>query len=90
MAWKCAKAEHAIERAVIMAQTDRLTAVDVLPKNQQINKSFSEISSLREMEISLIVNALNQSHGSITQTSKLLGITRASLYRRIEKYNIKC
>ncbi len=82
--------EHAIERAVIMTQTDRLTAADVLPKVQQVGQVLPEVSSLKEMEISLIRNALNQSYGSITQAAKQLGITRASLYRRIEKYDIQC
>jgi len=81
--------EHSIERAVIMTQTDRLTALDVLPKSQ-VSKPANSANSLRDMEIAMIRQALNQTNGSITEAAKQLGITRAALYRRIEKYDIQC
>ena len=41
------------------------------------------------VERELIINALRETGGNQVQTAKLLGITRATLRKRIEKFNIK-
>ncbi len=45
--------------------------------------------NLEEMEINTIKKALARHNHSISNSAKALGITRSSLYRRIEKYNIQ-
>ena len=40
------------------------------------------------MEKQLIVKALNKHYGNITEAAKELGLTRASLYRRLEKHKL--
>ncbi|MEO6356203.1 MAG: helix-turn-helix domain-containing protein [Ferruginibacter sp.] len=40
------------------------------------------------MEVLLIKKALQKFNGNITETARELGLTRASLYRRLEKYGI--
>ena len=84
--------QHAIERAVIMAQTDTLrpedfffqqrdgALADGLPLGAQMN--------LEDMEKALIVKAMEKYHGNITEAARELGLTRASLYRRLEKFGI--
>jgi transcriptional regulator with GAF, ATPase, and Fis domain len=44
--------------------------------------------SLEAIERSLIVKALAQARHNKTRAAKLLGLTRAQLYSRIEKYGI--
>jgi transcriptional regulator of acetoin/glycerol metabolism len=44
--------------------------------------------SLDEMEKLMVIKALAFHDHSISQTARSLGITRSSLYRRMEKYNI--
>lgn len=44
--------------------------------------------TLEAMEIEMIRKALEFHHYSIAQTARSLGITRSSLYRRLEKYQI--
>lgn len=44
--------------------------------------------TLQDMEISMIKKALAHHHHSISKTSLALGITRSSLYRRLDKYDI--
>lgn len=44
--------------------------------------------NLQQMEINLIKKALAKHNYSISSASKALGITRSSLYRRLEKYQI--
>lgn len=44
--------------------------------------------TLEEMERGRILRALSDCNGNVTRAAASLGITRASLYRRIEKYRI--
>ena len=44
--------------------------------------------NLHDLEKSTIQKALSKYNQSISQASKALGITRSSLYRRLEKYGI--
>jgi transcriptional regulator of acetoin/glycerol metabolism len=40
------------------------------------------------MEINMIRAALGRNGGEITATARELGLTRAALYRRLEKYGV--
>lgn len=44
--------------------------------------------SLEEMERLAIIDTIQKMNGNIAQASKILGISRSSLYRKIEKYKI--
>ena len=44
--------------------------------------------SLDAIERSLVVKALTQARHNKTRAAKLLGLTRAQLYSRIEKYGL--
>jgi transcriptional regulator with PAS, ATPase and Fis domain len=81
--------QHAIERAVILSQTDTLQPEDF--KGLRLaNESTNQIETLQleEMEVLLIKKAMQKYNGNITETARELGLTRASLYRRLEKYGI--
>ena len=43
---------------------------------------------LEEVEKILIRKVLKKSNGNITQAANELGLTRSSLYRRLEKYGL--
>lgn len=45
--------------------------------------------TLEDMERQTIVEALEKVEGNLTQAARILGITRQTLYRRMEKYGIK-
>ena len=45
--------------------------------------------TLEEMERQTIVQALRRHGGNVSQAALQLGLTRASLYRRMEKYGIR-
>ena len=45
-------------------------------------------SRLQEMEIQMIVKALNRSRGIQKQAAKILGIKERSLWHRLKKYDI--
>lgn len=81
--------QHAIERAVILAQGNTLQPEDFFFETQQSQTpSFDQTFQLDEMEKAMIVKTLKKFNGNITEAAKELGLTRASLYRRIEKYGI--
>jgi two-component system, NtrC family, response regulator HydG len=80
--------QHAMERAVILSQSKVLMPKDVFVKaptqDQQLNTGYN----LEEMERNIITQAMKKVNGNITEAAKELGLSRAALYRRLEKYNI--
>jgi transcriptional regulator of acetoin/glycerol metabolism len=44
--------------------------------------------TLSDLEKEAITNAISQASGNISQAAKLLGLSRAALYRKLEKYGI--
>lgn len=44
--------------------------------------------TLEEMECQTILQALDKYNNNLSQVASQLGISRAALYRRLEKYNI--
>lgn len=82
--------EHAMERAVILSTGSLLTAEDFSLHNRQPQTALSEKEryNLERMERDSINEVLRMCSGNITLAAELLGITRTSLYRRIEKFGL--
>ena len=80
--------QHSIERAVIMADSNQLQESDFL-FNRKGNESASlDTLNLDEVEKSAVVKAIQLHGGNISKAADELGLTRASLYRRMEKYGL--
>jgi len=81
---------HIIERAVIMCEDDVIGSGDiVLHGGRQAPVDIDSTNlTLEEMEIQLVTRALAKHKGNISKTAAELGITRASLYRRLDKFDI--
>ena len=82
--------QHSIERAVIMTDSDVLTPEDFL-FNQGARKAGDiefDSYNLDDVEKAIIQKVLKQSNGNITQAAHDLGLTRTSLYRRMEKHGL--
>jgi DNA-binding NtrC family response regulator len=80
--------ENKIERALILAENNTISVhdLDILDfEDVQENDD----NPLSEMEKIAIEKALFKHHGNITKTAEELGLSRAALYRRIEKYALK-
>ena len=78
---------HLMERAVILADDDIIKPHEVIaPQSRQQMKTFT--LNLEELERKSVLKALEIHQGNITKAAKDLGITRAALYRRIEKFDI--
>ncbi|UXP30569.1 sigma-54 dependent transcriptional regulator [Reichenbachiella agarivorans] len=83
--------QHAIERAVIMSDENTLVPEDFFflnHKNEDQNLSLEETFNLDEVEKNIIQKAIDRNQGNISQAAKELGLTRASLYRRLEKHGL--
>ncbi len=82
--------QHAIERAVIMTESDMLTPEDFIMSGQARKGGEPEFGSndLDEIEKTVIQKVLKQYQGNITQAAQELGLTRTSLYRRMEKHDL--
>ena len=85
---------HAIERAVILASNDVIEPED-LQLNYGAPQAQTEtapvipvVLKLDEMEKTTIQAALRKHGFNISHAAKELGLTRASLYRRMEKHDL--
>ncbi|MFO7977230.1 MAG: helix-turn-helix domain-containing protein, partial [Bacteroidales bacterium] len=78
-------------RAVIMSESNILQPSDFFLSQQQDKEGDEQIQddhNLEATEKMLIRRVIDKHGGNISKASKELGITRASLYRRLEKYDI--
>jgi len=82
--------QHAIERAVILSSTDSLQPGD-FPLSSAITNNDSLVFDnydLEEVEKIIIRKVLDRNAGNISRTSQELGLSRAALYRRMQKHGI--
>jgi two-component system response regulator HydG len=82
--------QHAIERAVIMTENEKLDQEDFffLTASTQEMPASGDNYNLDEIEKNVIHRAIDKHSGNISKAAKELGLTRASLYRRLEKHGL--
>jgi DNA-binding NtrC family response regulator len=80
--------QHAIERALIMADSNTLQESDFLFSRKGSDAINSDTLNLDEVEKAAVVKAIQLHNGNISKAAEELGLTRASLYRRMEKYGL--
>jgi transcriptional regulator with PAS, ATPase and Fis domain len=80
--------QHAIERAVIMTDSAVLQETDFLLSRSVTTGPMNNTLNLDEVEKAAIAKALQMHNGNISKAADELGLTRASLYRRMEKYGL--
>jgi two-component system, NtrC family, response regulator HydG len=83
--------QHAIERAVIMTDDEELQEADFFFNRTMVNAGNANSGTLNldEVEKNAIKRAIELHDGNISKAADELGLTRASLYRRMEKYGLK-
>ena len=78
--------QHTIERAVILSDNSFIRAENFLLQPVITKKKNEhETLNLEEIEKEDIEKAMRRCNGNISQAAELLGISRYSLYRKIEK-----
>jgi DNA-binding NtrC family response regulator len=82
--------QHAIERAIILSENAILDSGDFMfsPINKQKEGMVFESYNLDHIEKKVIEHTLKKHGGNVSAAAKELGLTRASLYRRMEKFGL--
>jgi DNA-binding NtrC family response regulator len=79
--------DHAVERAVLMAQGSTIRASDLGLRTEGASAARLEDMSLEEVEAFLIRKAMAR-YGNVSQAARALGLSRSALYRRLERYKL--
>ncbi|HKN67800.1 MAG TPA: sigma-54 dependent transcriptional regulator [Gemmatimonadaceae bacterium] len=80
--------DHAIERAVLLAQAEQVRAVDLALRGAGTAAPRLEELTLEEVERLLIQKALSRYDGNVSRAAQALGLSRSALYRRIAAYEL--
>ncbi|PIE35900.1 hypothetical protein CSA56_02330 [candidate division KSB3 bacterium] len=85
--------ENTVERALIFAR-DATISIEALPHHikhfHHAGTGLQSHQSLEETEKCHIEEVLHESHYNISQTARVLGVARNTLYKKISKYHIRC
>ena len=82
--------EHAIERAVILANTSSIRVRDLPPEVTQKSRSrrSEETLDLQEQERASIERALHQFRGNRRRAAEALNISTVTLWRKMKRYDL--
>jgi DNA-binding NtrC family response regulator len=80
--------DHAVERAVLMAQGDVVRAIDLGLRAGREGPPRLEEMSLEDVEALLIKKALARFSGNVSHAANALGLSRSALYRRLQRYGL--
>jgi DNA-binding NtrC family response regulator len=81
--------ENAIERAMVVAKSDKLKVTDFLLNQDRGIPQFQSDLSLESIEKTHILNVLENNHWNISSSAQILGIDRVTIYKKLKKYGIK-
>jgi len=81
--------KHAIERAVLLCNSNNIQPEDLFPAGITLKKETTKTKKLEDLEREAIVNAVNNQKGNLTKAANELGISRSTLYLKIEKYGLQ-
>jgi DNA-binding NtrC family response regulator len=87
--------KQVIERAMLMTERDILEIEDfemtLEMDNRRDRDELPEVGrmTMDEMEKGMIVKTMKYYRGNVSKVAESLGLSRATLYRRFEKYDIK-
>ncbi len=80
--------EHAVERAVLLCRGDEIDPANLIIASARTAAQSFDNMSIDEVEAMLVRKVLRRCDGNISQAAEALGLSRAALYRRIEKYGL--
>ncbi len=88
--------EHTIERALILAGADAITPAQLSFAQPEARREHGWVPrippeglSLEALEKELILQALERASGNKSAAARLLGLTRRTLYSRMEKHGLR-
>lgn len=83
--------QNVLERAMVLGKSPHLDLSDfIAPSPPSIQRALTQepVTSLKELEYRTLIKALEQTSGNISKASRVLGISRDTVYRRLKKYQV--
>ncbi len=80
--------EHTVERAILLCRGDEIDAANLAITTARSSAQSFDNMSIDEVEALLVRKVLRRCDGNISQAAEALGLSRAALYRRIQKYGL--
>ena len=84
--------QYVLERAVIMTDGSTLNSEDLvfssIERSTATTDNANTSLNLDDLEKNAIHTVLEKNKGNVSKSAKELGITRAALYRRLDKYEL--
>lgn len=86
--------KNLVERTMLISGKSTIQTDDIKNASQgmgsqhDVNNNFTSGRTLENLEERTIKEAIEQHEGNLSKAARSLGISRASLYRRIEKYGL--
>jgi DNA-binding NtrC family response regulator len=80
--------EHTVERAVLLCRGEEIEPASLAIAAARAAATSFENMSIDEVEALLVRKMMRRCDGNISQAAEALGLSRAALYRRIEKYGL--
>ncbi|MCD7977195.1 MAG: sigma-54 dependent transcriptional regulator [Tannerellaceae bacterium] len=87
--------KNLVERTILVSGKSRLDASDFERQSQSLSSGTIPVQSsfagmtLEELEKQSILQALEKYNGNLSHVATALGVSRAALYRRLEKYGLQ-
>ncbi|MEL7531503.1 MAG: sigma-54 dependent transcriptional regulator [Bacteroidota bacterium] len=83
--------QHALERAIIMTENESLQSDDFALNGRSASLGNWELPTykLDQVEKMVIEKVLSRHGHNLSQAAKELGLSRAALYRRLERYKLR-
>lgn len=79
--------ENLVRRVLMTSRNDYITGND-LPDDVRVQASRRQLSFLERIELDAIMDSLRRTSGNKSEAAQALGISRATLYRRIRVFGI--
>lgn len=79
--------QHSIEKAVILADSDKLTEENFSLQSTKSASSHLHNKTIEEMEKEMIQAAIQKENGNMSAVAKKLGISRPTLYKKLKSFD---
>jgi transcriptional regulator of acetoin/glycerol metabolism len=78
-----------VERALLLARNDFISGADLaLGSRDESSAAGMETMTLKAAERHLVTRALERHAGNVSGAARSLGLSRSSLYRRLQTFGI--
>lgn len=80
--------QHTLEKAVILSDGKEISAQDLALKSPHTPAPKDAVLTLDNVEKIAISDVLKRTKGNLSKAARMLGITRPTLYKKMEKYGL--